>query len=76
MIIVCLTFQTPTITIPSSLTIDVTSADISADEVQVYDIDVTNGCTCCGSLCCNFTCEVASTNSSQAFYIAAGITLL
>ena len=73
---VSLTFQTPTITIPSSLTVDVTSADVSADEVQVYDIDVTNGCTCCGSLCCNFTCDVVSTNSSQAFYIAAGITLL
>ena len=67
MLILLYLFQTPLFTIPSSLTIDVTSSDVSADEVQLYDIDITNTCTCC-----NFTCDVICPNAAQVFYVTTG----
>ena len=60
-------YQTPQVSVPTEKTIGITSADLTANEVTVLSITITNA----GS-CTSFTCDVTCINYNQTFSFSAG----
>lgn len=48
--------------------VEVTSSDVTADKVTVYDITINNT-----GLCTNFTCDVNCTNLDHVFHVDEGM---